>query len=129
MSYTHTMLEDLSVHNTGVPIYVQLREQILALIGRGVLKPGSQLPTMRQVAVTLKIDLNTVQRAFAELERDGVLSKQRGVGTFVTDVRPPRNDRKQVQEFAFKIAAQAKGQGILLKELAEALTRLADRAS
>ena len=123
------MLEDLSIQDNGIPIYVQLREQILALIGRGLLKPGSQLPTMRQVAVTLKIDLNTVQRAFAELERDGVLSKQRGVGTFVTDVRPPRNDRKLVQEFAFKIAAQAKGQGIALDELAEALKRLAGRAS
>ena len=73
------MLDGLSVQNNGVPIYVQLREQILALIGRGVLKPGAQLPTMRQVAVALKIDLNTVQRAYAELERDGVLTKQRGV--------------------------------------------------
>ena len=122
------MLDHLTVQNKGVPIYVQLRDQILALIGRGTLRPGSQLPTMRQVAVALKIDLNTVQRAFAELERDGVLSKQRGVGTFVTDVRPPRNDRKLVQEFAHRIAAQAKGQGIALDELAEALRRLAERA-
>jgi len=124
------MLDTLSVQNNGVPIYVQLREQILALIGRGMLKPGTQVPTMRQVAVALKIDLNTVQRAYAELERDGVLSKQRGVGTFVTDTPPaPRNARKQAQEFAFRIAAQAKGQGIALDELAEALARLAERAS
>ena len=124
------MLDGLSVQNNGVPIYVQLREQILGLIGRGVLKPGAQLPTMRQVAVALKIDLNTVQRAYAELERDGVLSKQRGVGTFVTTAPPasPRNARRQVQDFAFKIAAQAKGQGIALDELAEALARLVGRA-
>src|ERR1041384_4629298 len=123
------MLENLSVQDTGVPIYVQLREQILALMGRGVLKPGTQVPTMRQVAVALKIDLNTVQRAYAELERDGVLSKQRGVGTFVTDTAPPpRNSKKQVQDFAARIAAQAKGQGVPLEELAEALTRLAGRA-
>jgi DNA-binding transcriptional regulator YhcF (GntR family) len=121
------MLEGLSVHNSGVPIYVQLREQILALIGRGVLKPGTQLPTMRQVAVTLKIDLNTVQRAYAELERDGVLAKQRGVGTFVTQAPPPRNAKKPVQDFAHRIAAQAKAQGIALDDLAEALTRLAER--
>ena len=90
------MLEILSVQDNGVPIYVQLREQILALIGRGVLKSGAQVPTMRQVAVALRIDLNTVQRAYAELERDGVLSKQRGVGTFVTDAPPPpRNSKKQ----------------------------------
>jgi GntR family transcriptional regulator len=123
------MLAHLTVQNNGVPIYVQLREQILALIGRGVLKPGSQLPTMRQVAVELKIDLNTVQRAYAELERDGVLAKLRGVGTFVTEAPPPpRNSRKQVQEFAFRVAGEARGAGIALDELAEALARLADRA-
>ena len=121
------MLESLSIQDSGVPIYVQLREQILALIGRGALKPGTQVPTMRQVAVALKIDLNTVQRAYAELERDGVLSKQRGVGTFVTEAAPPRNAKKQVQEFAFKVAAQAKAQGVALDELAEALSRLAGR--
>ena len=124
------MLENLSVQDSGVPIYVQLREQILALIGRGVLKPGAQMPTMRQVAVALKIDLNTVQRAYAELEREGVLSKQRGVGSFVTDtVPPPRNTKKQAQDFAHRVAAQAKGQGIPLDELAEALTRLAERGA
>jgi len=122
------MLESLSVQDTGVPIYLQLRDQILALIGRGVLKPGTQVPTMRQVAVALRIDLNTVQRAYAELERDGVLSRQRGVGTFVTDTAPPpRNTKKQVQDFAARIAAQAKGQGIALDELAQALARLAGR--
>ena len=87
------MLDQLAVQNNGVPIYVQLREQILALIGRGLLKPGSQLPTMRQVAVHLKIDLNTVQRAYAELERDGVLSKMRGVGS---SRRRPRGNYRQV---------------------------------
>jgi GntR family transcriptional regulator len=123
------MIDGLTLQDNGIPIYVQLREQILALIGRGSLKPGTQVPTMRQVAVALKIDLNTVQRAYAELERDGVLSKQRGVGTFVTDTAPPpRNTKKQVQDFAARIAAQAKGQGVPLEELAEALTRLAGRA-
>ncbi len=123
------MINGLFIQDNGVPIYIQLREQILALIGRGLLKPGTQVPTMRQVAVALKIDLNTVQRAYAELERDGVLTKQRGVGTFVTDTAPPpRNTKKQVQDFAARIAALAKGQGVPLEELAEALTRLAGRA-
>jgi GntR family transcriptional regulator len=123
------MLDGLSVQNNGIPIYVQLRQQILALIGRGVLKAGMQMPTMRQVAVALKIDLNTVQRAYAELERDGVLSKQRGVGTFVTEAPAPRNTRKQAQDLAFRVAAQAKGQGIALGELVEALARLAERSA
>ena len=122
------MLDTLSVQDNGVPIYVQLRDQVLALIGRGQLKPGTQMPTMRQVAVALKIDLNTVQRAYAELERDGVLSKQRGVGSFVTEAAPPpRNTKKQAQDFAARVAAQAKSQGIALEELAEALGRLAER--
>jgi GntR family transcriptional regulator len=124
------MLEGFVVQNNGIPIYVQLREHILALIGRSVLKPGSQLPTMRQVAVALKIDLNTVQRAYAELERDGVLTKLRGVGTFVTEMPPPRrNARKQAEAFAARIAAQAKGQGIDLDDLAAALVKLAGRSS
>src|ERR1700704_2639824 len=116
------MLDGLSIQDNGVPIYVQLREQVLALIGRGVLKPGTQLPTMRQVAVALKIDLNTVQRAYAELERDGVLAKQRGVGTFVTETPPPRNAKKQVQDLAHRVAAQASSQGIALDDLAQALS-------
>ncbi len=124
------MLNELALQANGVPIYVQLREQILALVGRGALKPGMQIPTMRQVAVALKIDLNTVQRAYGELEQEGVLTKQRGVGTFVTDApQPPRNSRRQAQEFAFKVAAQAKGQGIALDELAQALARLAERGA
>ena len=69
------MLDILSVQDNGVPIYVQLREQILALIGRGTLKPGTQVPTMRQVAVALKIDLNTVQRAYDLLQQQNIITK------------------------------------------------------
>jgi GntR family transcriptional regulator len=124
------MFDGFAVQDNGIPIYVQLREQILTLLGRGVLRPGSQLPTMRQVAVALKIDLNTVQRAYAELERDGVLTKSRGVGTFVTQAPPPlRNTQKQTQDFAVRIAAQAKSQGIGLKNLAAAILKLAEESS
>ncbi len=122
------MLDGFAVQNNGIPIYVQLREQILALIGRGHLKPGSQLPTMREVAVALKIDLNTVQRAYAELERDGVLAKRRGMGSFVTEAPPaPRDARKRTEAFTARIAALAKGQGIEVDELAAALAKLAGR--
>ena len=54
------MLENLSLQNNGIPIYVQLRDQLAALVGRGALAPGARLPTMREVAVALRIDLNTV---------------------------------------------------------------------
>jgi GntR family transcriptional regulator len=124
------MLGDLSIQSNGIPIYVQLREQILAMVGRGMLKPGAQIPTMRQVAVALKIDLNTVQRAYAELERDGVLTKLRGSGTFVADAPPPpRNMRRQTLEMAHRIAAQAKARGIALDDLARALVKLAGRGA
>src|SRR5581483_2161284 len=101
------MLENLTLQDNGVPIYVQLREQILAAIGRGALKPGSQLPTMRQVAVALKIDLNTVQRAYAELERDGILATVRGRGSFVAEAPPARPSRAGARDFAAQVAAQA----------------------
>ncbi len=124
------MLEQLILRDNGIPIYVQLRDQLAALIGRGLLKPGERLPTMREVAVALRIDLNTVQRACAELERDGLLTLVRGRGTFVAEAPPaPRNIRKQTQDFAARIAAQARAQGIDLGELAQALAKLAERAS
>jgi GntR family transcriptional regulator len=68
---------------TGVPIYVQLREQFLRAIGAGLLSPCDHMPTMRQVDVALKIDLNTVRRAYDELERLGALELVRGRGSFV----------------------------------------------
>jgi GntR family transcriptional regulator len=120
------MLSGLRLQDNGIPIYVQLRDQILAAIGRGSLVRGAQLPTMRQVAVALSIDLNTVQRAYAELEREGVLTTVRGRGSFVADApQAPRNKRKDTQEFAFRIAAQAQAQGIALEDLAAALVDLA----
>ena len=120
------MLNGLSLQDNGIPIYVQLRDQILAAIGRGSLARGAQLPTMRQVAVALSIDLNTVQRAYAELERQGVLTTVRGRGSFVADApRAARNKRKDTQDFAFKIAAQAQAQGIAIGDLAAALLELA----
>ena len=123
------MLDGLALQDNGIPIYVQLREQISAAIGRGELAPGSRLPTMRQVAVALSIDLNTVQRAYAELEKDGILTMVRGRGSFVAEAPPPaRNRRGEAQELAAKVAAQAQAQGIALDDLAEALKRLAERA-
>jgi len=121
------MLSDLELRDNGIPIYVQLREQILAAVGRGALRPGAQLPTMRQVAVALKIDLNTVQRAYAELERDGILITMRGRGSFVADAPPSRPRRAEARDFAARVAAEAKAQGIALEELADALKKLAAR--
>ena len=71
----HTdLLKTLCLESSGVPIYVQLREQILRQLGAGVLSTGDQMPTMREVAVALKIDLNTVRHAYDELERMGAIT-------------------------------------------------------
>jgi GntR family transcriptional regulator len=82
------ILAALRLGDTGVPIYVQLREQFLRAIGAGLITPGDQMPTMRQVAVALKVDLNTVRRAYDELERMGAVTLVRGRGSFVAEPPP-----------------------------------------
>ena len=74
---------------SAVPVHVQLMTQIRHLISTGALKPGMQLPTVRQLAGFLRINPNTVTRALANLERDGYVEGQQGRGTFVAD-RPTR---------------------------------------
>jgi GntR family transcriptional regulator len=118
------MLEHLTLHDNGVPIYVQLRDQIAAAIGRGLLSPGAQLPTMREVAVALAIDLNTVQRAYAELEEEGLLTKVQGRGSFVAETPKPRSRSADIRMLAAKVAAQAQAAGISLSDLADALKEL-----
>ena len=80
----HTdLLKTLRLESSGVPIYVQLREQILRQLGAGVLAAGDQMPTMREVAVALRIDINTVRHAYEDLERAGLITLARGRGSFV----------------------------------------------
>ncbi|VBB09211.1 transcription regulator hth gntr [Lucifera butyrica] len=68
-----------------IPIYIQLKEAIKLAIATGKISSGSQLPTVRQLAVQLKINANTVSRVYLELEREGVLTTRQGRGTFVKD--------------------------------------------
>ena len=75
------------------PIYAQLDRALRAAIAAGRLRPGDQLPTVRQLAVELRVNANTVARVYAELERAGVLETRRGVGSFIAatplQARPP----------------------------------------
>lgn len=69
-----------------VPIYVQIEEQVRAMVAAGQLAPGDQLPTIRQLAAELRVNYNTVARAYLDLDRDGVITTLRGRGTFVAGV-------------------------------------------
>jgi len=78
---------------SAVPVHVQLTAQIRHLIGTGALKPGMQIPTVRQLAGFLRINRNTAARALTDLHRDGYLECQKGRGTFVADRPPAREGR------------------------------------
>src|ERR1051325_7277837 len=85
------------------PIYAQLDRALRAAIAAGRLQPGDQLPTVRQLAVDLRVNANTVARVYAELERDGVLETRRGVGSFVragpAEARSGEERRRRLRAF------------------------------
>ena len=83
MTQAHFVLDDSSP----TPVYAQLCEQLQAAVARGSLRRGEQLPSVRDVAAQLGINPNTVNRAYAELEREGVVETRRGRGTFVAAQR------------------------------------------
>ena len=125
----HTdLLKLLRLDDSGVPIYVQLRDQILRNLGAGVLARGDQMPTMRQVAVALKIDLNTVRHAYDELERMGAITLIRGRGSFVAEPPPPmgvRAQATQIDSLAKQTLALAAAAGIDPAALADRIKALA----
>jgi GntR family transcriptional regulator len=122
----------LRVDGSGIPIYVQLREQLLGAIGAGRLRPGERMPTMRQVAVALKIDLNTVKHAYDELERAGAITLLRGRGTFVAEVPPPIDRTMQdsrAEALAHRTIAAASAAGVDPVEVARRIIGLAEPSS
>jgi GntR family transcriptional regulator len=108
------------------PLYHQLERSIKFAIATGKLRIGDQLPTVRQLAVELKINANTVAKVYAELERSGVLQTRRGVGTFVHD-RPAevafnRRDRERhLRELSDHFIAETHSRGYSIDEVIEHL--------
>ncbi len=107
------------------PIYAQLERGIRAAIATGRLGSGDQLPTVRQLAVELRVNANTVARVYAELERAGILETKRGVGSFVaaTPARahPAREHDRRVRAFVTRLLADAATVGITVNQLIAAL--------
>ncbi|MGD1146593.1 MAG: GntR family transcriptional regulator [Thermoanaerobaculaceae bacterium] len=112
---------------SGVPFYRQIIDQILAAVATDALTAGDQLPTVRGLAVGLQVNLNTVAKAYKELEIRGVLNTQQGSGTYVAPVRVERDAverRRQVIQLADEFLARAAGAGL---PLAEVLEEFSDR--
>jgi GntR family transcriptional regulator len=121
------LLAALRLEQSGVPIYVQLRDQVLRTLAGGLLQPGERMPTMRQVAVALKIDLNTVRRGYDELTRIGAITVEHGRGSFVA--RPPAGlDREaeiaRIDGLARQTLATAHALGIDPRALTRRLSTL-----
>ncbi|HEX2121640.1 MAG TPA: GntR family transcriptional regulator [Thermoanaerobaculia bacterium] len=117
--------------SSGVPFYRQIIDQVLLAVGDGRLKPGSQLPTVRQLAVDLSVNLNTVAKAYREMEIRGIVQTQQGTGTFIAARASGariREKRKAVSDFLDRFIANAEALGIPIEELVEALVERAEDA-
>jgi GntR family transcriptional regulator len=113
----------LDLHS-GVPVYRQIIDQVRGAIAHGSLSVGDQLPTVRQLAVDLSINPNTVVRAYRELELGGLLDTQQGTGTFVSAQKIPKADAerdRQLGQIAADAVARAGAAGFTVEDLLEHL--------
>jgi GntR family transcriptional regulator len=109
---------------SGVPFYRQIIEQVKFAIARGDLVPGDQLPTVRQLAVDLSVNPNTVIRAYRELEIAGVLDTHQGSGTFVGRQKPRIDElerQRMLDQILTDLLARAAGYGFTLGDVLEGL--------
>jgi len=110
----------------GVPIYRQIVNQIRYAVASGLLEPGDELPTIRALALTLKVTPNTVVKAYEELEAAGVLQKRHGSGTFVSGERTRLADRERrriIEQRIDALLAEAHHLGFSLEELFKLIHR------
>lgn len=109
---------------SGVPFYRQIIDQVLAGIATGALVQGEKLPTVRALAVELAVNLNTVARAYKELEIRAVLDTQQGAGTFVSDRKVDIDEverRRRLDRLVDEMLGRAAAQGLTLAEIRGAL--------
>lgn len=109
---------------SGVPVFRQIIDQVQAGIAAGTLRYGDQLPTVRQVAVDLEINPNTVLRAYREMEIRGIVNSQRGMGTFIASrkIDQSRAERERVlTQLVGEFVSRAGASGFTLQDLMDAL--------
>lgn len=109
----------LDMH-TGVPVYRQIIDQVHAARASGTARPGDRLPTVRQLAVDLAINPNTVVRAYRELELTGVLTTHQGTGTFLADTpieRDKTERERRLNTFVADVVARAGRDGFTIREV------------
>ncbi|MBU7007982.1 GntR family transcriptional regulator [Phosphitispora fastidiosa] len=116
---------------SGIPIYIQLKEQIKYGMARGHLKPGTQLPTVRKLAIDLRINANTVSRVYSELEHEGLLATRKGKGTFVLDhnISHQRNDIEVLKTEMENLVNKARELGFTPDEISSLFSEWAKRVS
>jgi len=106
---------------SSVPIYIQIEDSIHSLIAAGQLQPGEQLPTIRELAADLRVNLNTVARAYFELDKEGVISTQRGKGTFVSgkpdEIQIAKKRQKLLQSIIKSAFEEAHSLGYAAEEI------------
>jgi len=119
---------ELPIHlqkESGIPLYIQLQEQLRLLFKRGALQPGDLMPTVRELAVALGINSNTVARVYRELQRDGWLVLRRGIGTYVSDDCPAqqlgKRDVRGLEQRVRELIVVARQLGISSVELFQLL--------
>ena len=109
---------------SGVPVYRQIIDQVHAARASRAIGPGERLPTVRQLAVDLRVNPNTIVRAYRELELTGVLTTQQGTGTFLTQVPVERSEverRRKLDQLVGEFVSRAGREGLTVQELVDAL--------
>lgn len=110
--------------NSEIPIYVQVKNQVRLAVDRGLLKAGTQMPTVRDLALQLQINANTVSRIYADLEREGYLARRRGVGTFAVDPREGEERENPGQRELKETLRQLRGMGYRDRQILEMAAEL-----
>jgi len=114
-------------NSSGVPYYRQIVNQVMYGVANGMLKPGERLPTVRQLAVDLQVNLNTIVKAYSELELRGIVNTQQGTGTFVSESGGEVNAEeklKGIERLCTAFLDEVAAMGITTDEVFSTLNRI-----